>query len=151
VKGDQIYLTDFGLAVDFTAAEVSYTTNEFSGTYSYKAPESTGRVPHGRAADIFSLGCVFAEMLTVFNLKSIDDFARKRRGGHYGEDSFHKKLPIVTDWITKFRGDETSDFLVDMILDMLQFDSQERCKADDLKKRFSSKDNLNCSICRGWI
>lgn len=65
-KGEQIYFTDFGLAVDSTTADVSYTTTAFRSTFHYRTPESLLGHPQGRAADMISFGCVFTEIMTIF-------------------------------------------------------------------------------------
>lgn len=65
IKGEKIYLTDFG-----TAKDLESTTADFAeqGTPVYWAPQPR---PWGRAADVFALGCVFSEMLTVRQRKSL--------------------------------------------------------------------------------
>lgn len=149
VKGDQVFLTDFGLAVDFTDADVSYTTNSFRGTFHYKAPESKIGNVHGRAADIFGLGCVFSEMLTVYRTKAVTDFDKERRGDTYSEaNAFHLNMAEVKRWVLGLRGDAISDFLVDVILNMLQEDPQLRSKADELKDYFEKQELLCCDLCR---
>ena len=148
VKGDQVYLTDFGIAVDFSTADVSYTEGDFQGTRRYQAPENTRGMSHGRAADMFSLGCVFSEMLTIFKHKSIGDFVQKRRKSYFSEDAYHLTLPAVKRWLLELRGDELSDFLVDSILNMLQSEPRLRYKAVELKKVYGERDAFGCEVCR---
>ncbi|EON62509.1 serine/threonine protein kinase [Coniosporium apollinis CBS 100218] len=58
-------VTDFGTSTDFSALTVSLTENGERGTPKYFAPEVAAFKPNGRAADIFSLGCIFLEMLLL--------------------------------------------------------------------------------------
>jgi serine/threonine protein kinase len=148
VKGNQVFLSDFGLAVSFTDADVSFTTNDPGGTWKYKAPESEIGVPHGRAADIFGLGCVFSEMLTVFNFKSVSSFEKSRRLSGPPDIYFRTNLETTEQWILALRGNATSDFLAEVITNMLQLDPKLRKHADELKNEFESREGFCCSACR---
>lgn len=74
-KGDDILLTDFGSAHQFSAGLTSSTEGYAAGvTKMYSAPEVISLDRRGRPADIFSLGCVFAEMATVAAGRGIEEF-----------------------------------------------------------------------------
>ncbi|TGO81137.1 hypothetical protein BPOR_1325g00010 [Botrytis porri] len=78
-KGDQVYLTDFGSAHQFSAGVTSSTEGPLVGiTKMYSAPEVVSDDRRGRPADIYSLGCVFAEMATVADGERIEDFHEYR-------------------------------------------------------------------------
>lgn len=68
VMGEEVVVTDFGIAKDtegdLTTASVD--TPEFRGAPLYQAPEVVTNERRGRASDIFSLGCVFLEMASVW-------------------------------------------------------------------------------------
>ncbi|KAF2808464.1 kinase-like protein, partial [Mytilinidion resinicola] len=65
IKGATIILTDFGIAHDVQDDLTSSTVGTVdSKTPMYCAPEVADEKRRGRAADIFSLGCVFLEMAT---------------------------------------------------------------------------------------
>jgi serine/threonine protein kinase len=60
----QIKLGDFGLARDVDASALT-ATGRTMGTYGYMAPEQIrGHPPTSQKTDLYSLGCVFFEMLT---------------------------------------------------------------------------------------
>lgn len=63
----------------------------------YRPPETQ---PKGEGADVFSLGCVFSEMLTVRHGQSLEDFQVFRRVQHC-EDAFafKKNLEKVFAWL----------------------------------------------------
>ncbi|KAF2835012.1 kinase-like protein, partial [Patellaria atrata CBS 101060] len=66
VHKHQIYLTDFGLALDFAQLDGSFTSGTGNAfTRRYAAPEVLLGERRDRKADIFSLGCVFLEIYTT--------------------------------------------------------------------------------------
>ncbi|TKA72637.1 hypothetical protein B0A55_05982 [Friedmanniomyces simplex] len=100
VKDGQIFLTDFGEAKDFTGYETNRTRNdEVCGTPVYRAPEVRPGVPRGFPADIFALGCVFSEMMTVLAKRSLEDYQDFRESDS-SENSvaFRANLDKVRSW-----------------------------------------------------
>ncbi|KAJ4368762.1 hypothetical protein N0V83_005844 [Neocucurbitaria cava] len=94
----RIYIADFGLSRSFAQQGHSQTDGPTSRTPRYCAPEVYNFERRGRSADIFSLGCVFLEILTVYNGHNLQDFTDVRRG--VGEDeSFHANLGRVEAWV----------------------------------------------------
>lgn len=74
-KDDEVLLTDFGSAHQFSAGITSSTEGYAVGiTKMYTAPEVIAFDRRSRSADIYSLGCVFAEMFTVSGGRRIEDF-----------------------------------------------------------------------------
>ncbi len=74
-RGSQVLLTDFGIAKDLQDDTSTVTTgNPGFHTALYAAPEVHNGEPRGRAADIFSLGCVLLEMATVMLGVSLESF-----------------------------------------------------------------------------
>ena len=62
---NNLWVTDFGTSTDFLLLLTSAIENGERGTPKYFAPEVAAFKPNGRSADVFSLGCIFLEMLTV--------------------------------------------------------------------------------------
>ncbi|KAF2490756.1 kinase-like protein, partial [Lophium mytilinum] len=63
VKESDVYISDFGISR--IVSEPDSTSSSISPmTPMYAAPEIAQHQPHGRKADVFSLGCVVFEMLT---------------------------------------------------------------------------------------
>jgi serine/threonine protein kinase len=62
VKENEVYLTDFGVSLDWTSNKTSATGgNPGKFTPMYSALEVTNHEEgRTRAADVFSLGCVFS-------------------------------------------------------------------------------------------
>ncbi|KAF2850362.1 kinase-like protein [Plenodomus tracheiphilus IPT5] len=69
VHGDTLIYTDFGSSLDYNAAGKSVTTGpSHSGTRRYTAPEAYEGSPRSSKTDVFSLGCVFVEILIALTL-----------------------------------------------------------------------------------
>ncbi|KAJ8110162.1 hypothetical protein OPT61_g6924 [Boeremia exigua] len=71
VKGEHVYLTDFGLAIDRNDLSRSTTVGLTTSTPRYAAPEVADSSARSWSADVWSLGCVFLEMWTVLNGESV--------------------------------------------------------------------------------
>jgi serine/threonine protein kinase len=100
VKGDQIFITDFGIAKDFLD-EINSGSNNTHGlhTKAYSAPEvMTEHARRGRKADIFSLGCVFLEMVTVFLHESLQEFISLRESKGPNLSPYYASLDKVLQW-----------------------------------------------------
>ncbi|KAF2488704.1 kinase-like protein [Lophium mytilinum] len=80
-RGSQIFFTDFSSSSRFVVGQTTSTEEPARTSAMYAAPEVLNNfvdeslVKHGRGTDIFSLGCVFAEMFSVsHHHKSISEF-----------------------------------------------------------------------------
>jgi serine/threonine protein kinase len=65
VKGHQIFLTDFGISLDWSELGQDTTTGVTIKTPRYCAPEVAESMPRNTFSDLWSLGCVFLEIWTV--------------------------------------------------------------------------------------
>jgi serine/threonine protein kinase len=95
--GSHIYFTDFSSSSQFEIGHATSTESPAATTMMYRAPEVSRRndfgwtsanLPrHGIATDVFSLGCVFVEMLVVLSVTPIRDFHKScitPNGGYSG-------------------------------------------------------------------
>lgn len=151
IKGSEPYLADFGVAKDFSQQEMSASADYFvKGTPAYRAPEAQPDMPSGRAADIFALGCVYAEMLTVIKRKSLADFQEFRRisGTASRAYAFRSNLPKVKEWIDKLatESDHLSELLVDQISTMVHEDPSDRPAARTCVRGLRPEMALFCDI-----
>ncbi|KAF2256807.1 kinase-like protein [Trematosphaeria pertusa] len=140
----RVYLADFGLSRSFASQDHSQTDGPTSRTPKYCAPEQYSYDFRGRSADIFPLGCVYTEILTVVAGLQPHEFADFRRGDGQDE-SFHGNLDRVTEWVTTklAPGEEwsTSQSLQILILEMLLVDPTKRPTAASVVKFFSEESN----------
>lgn len=77
-RGSEVFFTDFSSAAHFVPGHTTSSDSFARSTAMYTAPEQDrdllideeiGR--HGRSADVFSLGCVFIEMLVVLRCHAV--------------------------------------------------------------------------------
>ncbi|KIW74669.1 hypothetical protein Z517_11439 [Fonsecaea pedrosoi CBS 271.37] len=99
IRDHQPYLADFGSAIDFSLMEGSTSTEEYIvGTPVYWPPEPLQQ--RGRAADVFALGCVFSEMLTVRQHRSLQEYRDARYLPHVDNGyAFRTNLEVVNTWL----------------------------------------------------
>lgn len=147
IKNDQPYLADFGSAADFSELEGSTMADDiFAGTPVYYAPEPR---PWGRAADVFALGCVFSEMLTVRYGKGLKEYREYRHTSH--GYAFHSNLPKVRGWMEDLGErdeDEALGLVVEQTLKMIEADTSKRPDASRVKRRLRNQaDTLFCNSC----
>ncbi|KAI9763833.1 MAG: hypothetical protein M1840_009087 [Geoglossum simile] len=104
VMNGAVLLTDFGIALEIEEETLS-TTAGGPGARSpmYCAPEVAAGHRRGRLADIFSLGAVFLEMLTVYSgygqLAKFDDLRRSDVGRSYAGN-----VDKVSQWVESLGG-----------------------------------------------
>ena len=136
IKNNQPYLSDFGLAKDFAETDASTSHGDkVKGTTLYRAPEVVPGKPRGRKADVFALGCVYSEMLTVIKKKSLAQYRAARREA--GSVVFRESLTEVERWLRSLERTELSDLLVDEILGMIKKNT------DGIDGRLDAKTALN--------
>lgn len=99
----KIYIADFGITRSYKRAADAETDSPTSFTRMYAAPEVTDQRRRGLSADIFSLGCCFAEMLAVLadtdrELKR-EDLLNIISSNEDLPRSYQSNLPLVTQWL----------------------------------------------------
>lgn len=100
-RDDGLFVTDFGLSRDTTDASTSVTSGIERGTYKYCAPEVANYEPRGRAADIYSLGCVYLEINTVYRRLSLVEFDLFRTENE--DHSFQNNPEKLKQWMERLR------------------------------------------------
>ena len=131
IKDQQVYLADFGLAKLITNGS-SQSSNFFvCGTPVHLASKVKNKISNGTKGDIFSLGCVFSEMLSVRCKKSLEDFQNFRRAQAEEQEmyAFRVSLPKVRLWVNQLREQSNNAVLDDLsnqILSMLSEDPERR-------------------------
>jgi serine/threonine protein kinase len=93
-RGSRIFFTDFSSATTFTVGSTTSTEGWVATTLRYAAPEmiqqflSGNTLRHGRGTDVFSLACVFVEMLVTLDGKSVEEFQASSEKPAEGVSSF---------------------------------------------------------------
>lgn len=141
-----VYLADFGLSRSFAEQGNSQTDGPTARTPRYCAPEVYASEARGRASDIFSLGCVFSEVLTVIARQDLDEFADHRRGDG-DDDAFHTNLEKVSSWLAQFsRNHRLCSFefsVVTLVEKMLHNKPSKRPTASQIDNHFYSLSDYN--------
>jgi len=122
---------DFGLTTEGTSQR-SYTTHYSLGTSSYRAPELVRSGTYNNKVDIWAVGCILYEVVTLQKAFSTDN-AVYEYAVQQASNGEMVKLPLdlgiyQDEWFEKVIGD--------LIRAMLQVDSSMRPSAADLMLRF---------------
>jgi serine/threonine protein kinase len=148
----KIYLADFGEARSYRDVDDVETDSLTAFTRRYAAPEVVRQDKRGFPADIFSLGCVFLEMLAVLAKKK-QAFIDLRKQNNMGDSSYqaniqalrHGDLLLDLDSIFLRQASHPSRHLdSDMVRVMLDPDPDMRPTALTLKVQFGA-DTWCCS------
>ncbi|KAF2119640.1 kinase-like domain-containing protein [Lophiotrema nucula] len=137
----KIYVTDFGIAKTYPAAEESDTETPTPFTRAYAAQEVVLQESRGLSADIFSLGCVYAEMLAVILDLSMDMPESKCREGlatargqnEAGVRAYHLSTKEVRSWLTQLDIQEPElDVVREWTYNMIDLDPAQRPSAQHI-------------------
>jgi tRNA A-37 threonylcarbamoyl transferase component Bud32 len=104
VDNYKIYIADFGIARSYNSAQEAETDSWTSFTRTYAAPEVVLQEKRSFSADIFSLGCVFTEILaTILSTKSNNLRAelQENRVSPHGDTSFQANVDTVRKFILR--------------------------------------------------
>ena len=149
----RIYVADFGISRRYTSAIDAETDSPTSFTRTYAPPEVVRQDTRGLKVDIFSLGCVFLEMLATLVSSPGRNERQKlsdiRASGPEGS-SFHANLDAVQAWYHELfqNPKEDDDFLPADLLDiapkMLRRDPVQRPSADEVSQKLASLCCISC-------
>lgn len=146
IKEKKPYLADFGLAKDFVDSDASKSDGvKVVGSPLYRAPEVSPGVQRSRKADVFALGCVFSEMLTVYSRKTLEEYRDARRVGL--SSVFRDGLDKVRDWVAKLETDDKSDLrhtVIVVTLGMLEEKESQRWNSAKALYRLKEFRTLFC-------
>ena len=134
---DGLWLTDFGTAIDFSVLSSSVTDNGERGTPKYFAPEVASFEPSGRAADIFSMGCIFFEIMILCIGYTLELSTELRQSN---DKSFQSNLEWVKFWFLRnscLEPDATvnvDEYLLGLVRSMLHAEADKRPTASRVEQ-----------------
>lgn len=142
-RGSQVYFTDFGISTRLRRSQAT-------ASLLYAAPEidRIGHEGHTKRSDIFSLGCLFLEMLTAIDNRSVNGFRMHCRGSRENDDAkpfrYYSALPEIRKWFSyrDFDNEVARDWWGRAILPMLNENEDDRPKAIQTLRRFQTADLL---------
>lgn len=137
----KVYLTDFGSSRFYPTLEDSVTDNNASFTASYAAREVVNFEPRGLEADIFSMGCVFAELLgAALRLPSASLLSARGRQNNNSAQPYFRRLDSIYAWLMGLQIDEPDEMLLtvrtrtlEMLSDAQDLRPKARKVADSLR------------------
>ncbi|KAL2065015.1 hypothetical protein VTL71DRAFT_4155 [Oculimacula yallundae] len=149
VTGSHVMLSDFGGAMKISLPKTSQGSSCIV-TPMYCAPELANGSPKAMlagASDIFSLGCVFLEMVTIIYRQSLKTF-QGLRSFEALDGSYRSSLKICWIWIQCLWDidnalDLTAQHTLHVIISMLSDDPWKRPKARNIEKTYHYHD-----LCR---
>lgn len=135
VKGHQVFLTDFGISLDWSELGQSTTTGITVKTPRYCAPEVASYLPRNSLADLWSLGCVFLEMWTILKGEAIHTLLSFLENHGTGSTCYHLNQESALVWCSKIsaKGDDKAENQpLTWIRALLQHDQTQRWTAQTL-------------------
>ncbi|KAF2022661.1 kinase-like protein [Setomelanomma holmii] len=131
---NRLWVTDFGTATDFSVLTTSATENGERGTPKYFAPEVAVYDPSGRAADIFSMGCIFLEIITLCVGYCLGETVQLRS---QNDKSFHANLDTIDMWFSRGRiasRTPADEHMMGLVRSMMQKDPDQRPTAETVEE-----------------
>ena len=133
VKGQNIYLADFGISLDWANLSKSTTSTDSSKTPAYCALEVANHQKRNSSSDIWSLGCVFLETSTILKGRQLAQM-RQHFKTHSDVWAFHKNLPAIREWSNALTsgGSKVDNHPLEWTRSMLQVQPELRPSAEQL-------------------
>lgn len=151
-------IADFGSGKIHTYRSGSINTRSPNGTLTYEPPEAKSEGATSRPYDIWSLGCVFQELLiwAVFDFNSVESFRNEREGRRFpdsmidtvADDGFwqavdgtfclrkpvNERIELLRKELgkPKWRPFMAFEKILDLVIRMLDLDRRRRISALDL-------------------
>ncbi|RYO58371.1 hypothetical protein AA0113_g7774 [Alternaria arborescens] len=135
IKGEQVYIADFGLALDWTEAQRETTMGQPEAyTPAYIAPEVGMLQPRNTASDVWSLGCIYLEIATVLTKKQLRSKAEFFQNKGTLSTNYWQNPEAIQSWIAELSNESTSDQpLLQWIGNMTASNPKLRLTAQDLQ------------------
>jgi len=130
-----VWLADFGISSDFSDRTSSQSEAVDRGTPKYFAPEVALFEKSGRPADIFSLGCIFLEMVALLTSVALCAFKELRPEQN---GSYHANLQHKASWFALLKSNSIQlQHLMCEIDRMIDQDARSRPLAFQLCRHFA--------------
>ncbi|CAI6302608.1 unnamed protein product [Periconia digitata] len=131
----RVYLCDFGISRDWSKDENSTTEGDvMKFTRRYCAPEVVERDPRNTKSDIWSLGCVYMEMISIikgYTIEELNDFFLRNSDG-LSSQGLWRAPEAISAWLVKLKSDNSDsadNVALEWITPMIRSDPAERLKS----------------------
>ncbi|KAF2122332.1 kinase-like domain-containing protein [Lophiotrema nucula] len=139
----KVYIADFGIARAYRSVEDCDTESPTAYTKMYAAPEVVAQERRDQKADIFSLGAVYAEMLSVLadeeNGITNSDILFEIRERNPQDKSYQENATIIQTWLRGltfttygFESDTNHSHISELVARMLSIDAAARPTASTI-------------------
>ncbi|GAB7357318.1 hypothetical protein MBLNU459_g8278t1 [Dothideomycetes sp. NU459] len=132
----RVLICDFGISKDWEGREEGTTSGTIQGmTERYCAPEIKFARDRNETSDVFSLGCVFLEMLTVLSRASIDELnrfltdSRTSRETTSGIVTFWSNINKIVAWLDQLALPDEFELVKSLVTQMVKENPRLRLKA----------------------
>ncbi len=155
VHGNNVLLTDFGTALDWSEVGQSTTKSKPAAlSVPYCAPEVANWEKRNSSSDIWSLGCVFVEMETVLKGETIDSMHQFFHNNGTHQRYIRNNAEATRVWLERLRsvsGQPMYDKPLQWIPEMLKVNPFERLNARQILHRIRAVDPATtfCGPCCG--
>lgn len=154
IHSRHLYVTDFGDALDWSAREQSTTRDQGAPfTEFYRAPECSQGLSRNGKTDMWSVGVVFLEMVTVLRQKKIEDFMTHFHSFPQKDPYPHSNPKAIANWYEKLRqqgrGPDIDLEALSWVQDLLRPDARHRPSASSLLREIleSPSSQEFCGFC----
>ncbi|OJD39078.1 serine threonine protein kinase [Diplodia corticola] len=133
IHNGSVIICDLGISHDWSDSTKDFTYGTVNGqTKRYSAPEVLEEGPRDLKADIWSLGCVFLEIVTVLKRCTLDDLRRFFRPDPLGRGDYCEHPELIQGWIEELGSSNVSNEPLLWIKEMLTVASSDRPSAEKL-------------------
>lgn len=154
VKGLKIYFADFGSCYVFSDSGNSTTDGIAHGhTRAYCAPEVIKHTDRNRSSDVFSLGCVLAELTAWSSQIAITDYfksmsANKDDHGN-GQPQYHESTKCLKHWFRECPdlASGAKDIFSEVLRHMIHKKPEKRWTAVDVSRALCNYLPVACEKC----
>ncbi|KAH7349043.1 hypothetical protein BKA66DRAFT_295311 [Pyrenochaeta sp. MPI-SDFR-AT-0127] len=101
VSQHTVFLTDFGISLDWSEIGQSTTTGPTPRTARYCAPEVSDYAPRNSSSDMWSLGCIFLEIWTVLKGETITNLHAFLETNDTKSSCYHLNCEATSHWMKR--------------------------------------------------
>jgi len=122
VKTERVFLIDFGISLDWANLSRSTTEDDHAKTWMYCAPEVAENEPKNTLSDVWSLGCVYLEMVTILKDSTLDEMGRHLKTAGQQSYRYYSVGGKLTTWTSALRekGVDWDNLALDWVTSMLR-------------------------------
>ena len=117
-----------------------WADSESTDSPQYTSPERAANKYRNKSCDIFSLGCVFAEIFSVYKGRTVDEFLafRCKADDPLKDGYFHRTVPAVIEWLDELATERCDVQIKRLLRSMLHIQPDQRPSAEQVWKELTT-------------